>query len=170
MKSFARKVWGFIAPNTEWLVLLAVAIVAAWFYADGRAVRADRAEILQASQLICAGAGADFAASTTIETDIRGRKVTVDHARGAVCRRHVANLASFKADTVQATADTLAGAMKDRDAKMGTDAARAATDAAAARAATERMEIEDAKAQSQNRVDRGWYAAVNGVAGLRPND
>lgn len=164
-----RTLWRFIAPNSEWLVLLAVAGTAAWFYADGRVVRADRAGILQASQLICAGAGVEFAASTTIETDMKGRKVTVEHERGAVCRRQVANLASFRADTVQATADTLAGAMKDRDTKMGTDAARAAADAAAARAATERMETEDAKAQTSNRVDRGWYAAVNGVAGLRPD-
>ncbi|CAN5695840.1 hypothetical protein BH11PSE6_BH11PSE6_14320 [soil metagenome] len=120
--------------------------------------------------MLRASAAADFAASTTSEADTKGRKVTVDHPRGAVCQRYVVNLASFKAETIQATADTLAGAMKDRDAKMGTDAARAATDAAAARAATERMEIEDAKAQTTNRVDRGWYAAVNDVAGLRPNN
>ena len=161
--------WAWAKGQTEWLVLLAVAGVAAYFYVDARSVRADRAEILQATQLICAGAGTEFAASTTLEADTKGRMVTVDHARGVVCRRQVVNLASFKAETVQATADTLAGAMKDRDAKMGTDAARAAIDAAAARAATERMEIEDAKAQSTNRVDRGWYAAVNGVAGLRPD-
>ncbi|CAN5774602.1 hypothetical protein BH11PSE6_BH11PSE6_01820 [soil metagenome] len=82
-----RSLWGFIAPNTEWLVLLALGGVAAYFYADGRAVRADRAEILHAAQVICAGAGADFAASTKIEADTKGRKVKVDHPRGAVCKR-----------------------------------------------------------------------------------
>lgn len=168
MKRILKLVWGFIAPNTEWLVLLAVASVAAYFYADGRAVRADRAAILNGAELICAGVGAEFASSITREKDTKGKDVTVDHARGAVCQRTVRNLASFKAGTDAETAKILAQAMHDHDDKSNSDAARAARSADAARAASERMEKADAEIDQSNRVGAAWFDALNDVAGLRP--
>lgn len=169
-KALFGALFGKAFANLEWLVLLAVAGVAAYFYADGRRVRADRADIEHAAELICAGAGAPFAASIDQEKDKAGKTVTVNHARGALCQRAVLDLARFKADTDAAAAKTLAQALKDHDARQGADTQAARTAAEAARAASERMEAADAKAERTNRVDSDWFAAVNGVAGLRPPD
>jgi len=167
VKALAKALFGKIAGELEWIVLLAVAGVAAYFYADGRRVRADRADIQHAAELICAGAGENFAASSDQEKDASGKLVTVQHARGALCQRVVVDLSSFKARTNEATAATLAKALADHDARQGADTNAARAAAEAARDASERMEAADAQAEKTNRVDAGWFAAVNGVAGLR---
>lgn len=162
-----KAAFGWLTGNSQFLVLLALGAGAAYFYADGAAVRRDRERITASAELICGAAGVDFAASTSIGTSTKGKRVLIAHSRGVLCLRAVRNLASFKADTVAATAETLTAAMNERDAKSSTDIARAAADARAARHATERMEKADAEIDDTNRVDRRWFGAFNDVAGLR---
>ncbi len=165
-----KAAFGWITGNSQFLVLLALGAVAAYFYADGAAVRRDRERITASAEQICSAAGVDFAASASIGTSTKGKRVIIPHHRGQLCLREVRNLAGFKADTTRVTAETLTAAMNDREAKSGRDAARAATDARAARAATERMEKADGQIDDTNRVDRRWFGAFNDVAGLRKND
>jgi hypothetical protein len=167
MKLF-RLVWGVVKPNTEWFVLLAVAGVGAWFYVQFAQVRADRDALAHSVELICAGAGTDFAASSAREKDTKGKPVTVNYARGALCQRAVRNLAAFQNGTNAETARILTGAMKDHDTKSGTDAASAARSAELARASTERMEKADAQIDQTDRVGAAWFDALNDVGGLRP--
>jgi hypothetical protein len=143
-----------LRADAGFLVLLAVAAVGAWLYVEFQQIRADRDDLLHRTEVICARTGADFAA-------------TKGAARGTRCAQTVAGLVSFKAETDQMTAATLAQAMAEHDARQNTDtqAARAAADAA--RDAAIRMETADAEAERRNLVDREWFAAVNGVAGLR---
>lgn len=164
-----KAAFGWISGNSQFLVLLILGAVAAYLYADGAAVRRDRERITATADLICSAAGVDFAASASVQTSTKGKRVFVAHPRGAICLRTVRDLAAFKADTSRITAETLTAAMNDRDAKSGHDAARAATDARAARAATERMEKADAEVDESNRVDRSWFGAFNDLAGLRQN-
>jgi len=167
MNKLLNGAWNLIRPNTEWLVLLAVAGAAAFLYVQLARARADRDAAIHRAELVCAGAGASFAASATIERDAKGRPVTVDHPQGALCRRQVADLAGFRARTIEQSATILADALKDHDARQNTDTAAARSAAEAARSAALRMEAADAEAQRRNEVDHQWFAAVNGVAGLR---
>ena len=160
----------WIASETGWLVLLAVAGVGAWLYVQFAQVRADRDNAIHVADVICAGVGTGFAPSVSQETSTNGKIVLVAHARGVLCQRKVADLADFKARTDEATAALLAQALKEHDARQNKDSAAARAAADAARAAAERMEIADAKADRTNIVDHEWFAAVNGVAGLRASD
>lgn len=144
----------WLRDQTSFLVLLAVAIVGAWLYVHYRQVVADRDDVLHRAEVICARAGQDFTASAGA-------------ARGALCATKVAGLITFRADTDRLTAKTLADAMAAHDARQLTDNQAARAAAEAARSAALRMEIADAEAERRNLVDRDWFAAVNGVAGLR---
>lgn len=168
MKLLLKTIGAWIGDQTRWLVLLLVAGVAAFLYVQFAQMRGDRDQLLHAAELICAGSGVEFPASVTSETDTNGKPVTIDHARGAICQRQVAMLASFKAGTDQKTAETLAQALADHDARQNRDSAAARSAAEAASSAAKRMEAADAEAERKNVVDRMWFAAVNGVAGLRP--
>lgn len=165
-----KAAFGWITGNSQFLVLLALGAIAAYLYADGADVRRDRERITATADHICGAAGVDFATSASVATSTRGKRVTINHPRGQLCLRAVRDLASFKADTIRVTAETLTRAMQNRDTKSGTDIAAAAADARAARAATERMEKADAEIDDTNRVDRHWFGAFNDVAGLRRND
>ncbi|RDE04694.1 hypothetical protein [Sphingomonas aracearum] len=157
-----------VKTHAAFLVLLAVAGAGCWLYVLFQQVRAERDQLAHTAELICAGAGVDFAASSTAETAIGGKRVTVAHERGAVCQRTVAGLQRFRAETDQATAATLAQALKDHDARQAGDTLAARSAAEAARTAAMKMEIAENEAERRNLVDREWFAAVNGVAGLRP--
>jgi hypothetical protein len=158
---------GWIGEQTGWLVLVAVGAVGAFLYVQFAQVSADRDAALHSAEVICAGAGADFAPSTTIEKTTDGKPVTVNHARGTICQRYVAQLAGFRAATVEQSAKTLADALVQHDAKNNADTAAARLAAETARDAALRMELADAQAERTNIVDHEWFAAVNGVAGLR---
>lgn len=149
-----RTLFAKLRGEAAFLVLLAVAGVGAWMYVEFQQVRTDRDDVQHRVEVICARAGQDFAASSGA-------------ARGTLCAAKVAGLASFKTDSVELTAKTLADAMAAHDARQLTDnqAARAAAEAASTAAL--RMENADAQAERRNLVDREWFAAVNGVAGLR---
>ncbi len=150
-----KKLLAKVRAEATFLVLLAVAGVGAFLYVQFQQVRADRDDLLHRAEVICARAGQDFAA-------------TAKAPRGTVCAIAVAGLSGFKANSDQLTAKTLADAMAAHDARQLTDTQAARAAAEAARTAAQRMEIADAQAERRNLVDRDWFAAVNGVAGLRP--
>ncbi|MEH3040043.1 MAG: hypothetical protein PGN21_08260 [Sphingomonas paucimobilis] len=123
----------------------------------------ERDRALQWSEIACAAAGTTYAAS--VET-VDGKRVKF--ATGQRCKAAIADLAAFRTDSDRMTADKLAAAMRDRDARTRTDVAHARVATEAARAATQRMEAADAKASPTDRVDGDWFAALNDLAGLRP--
>jgi len=149
-----------LRAEAAFLVLLAVAAVGAWLYVQFQQVRADRDDVLHRVELICASSGTDWTATPPAK-DAPG------YRRGVLCRAKVAGLADFKAHTDELTAATLAKALADHDARQNTDNQAARAAAEAARSAAQRMEMADAEAERKNLVDRDWFAAVNGVAGLR---
>lgn len=153
LKTFLGGVTAKLRAEMAFVVLLAVAAAGAWMYVRMRTAEADRDDLLRRAELICASAGGDFTAGKM--------------ARGEACRLKVAGLADFKARTDQITAETLAKALADHDARQLTDNNAARRAAEAARDAALRMETADAEAERRNLVDREWTAAVNGVAGLR---
>ncbi len=150
-----------------WLLLVIGGMVAAWIYVQWSEIQRERDQLVQWAEVTCAAAGTPFAASTEQRVDTDGRQRTVTFATGQRCRTAVTTAVAFRTDTERTTAAMLAAAMRDRDAKTQTDATAARAAAEAARAATERMEIADAKAAPTNRVDGDWFAALNDVAGLR---
>lgn len=136
------------------IVLLVVAGVGAWLYVQFQQVRADRDDAVHRAELICAASGTDWTATSAYQ-------------RGVLCKAKVAGLANLKAHTDELTAQTLARALADHDARQSLDNQAARNAAEAARDAAQRMETADADAERKNVVDRDWFAAVNGVAGLR---
>ncbi|MBD8699026.1 hypothetical protein IFT54_04260 [Sphingomonas sp. CFBP 13714] len=149
-----RALFAKVKAEAFFLVLLAVAAVGAWLYVQYRQVSADRDDLQHRAELICAGSGTDFAAI--------GKT-----ARGVHCAQTVAGLVKFKGDSDQLAAATLAQAMADHDARQNNDTRAARAAAEAASSAAQRMEMADAQAERTNLVDRDWFRAVNGVAGLR---
>jgi len=149
-----RALFAKVKAEAFFLVLLAVAAVGAWLYVQYRQVSADRDDLQHRVELICAGSGTDFAAI--------GKT-----ARGVRCAQTVAGLVKFKGDSDQLAAATLAQAMADHDARQNNDTRAARAAAEAASSAAQRMEMADAQAERTNLVDRDWFRAVNGVAGLR---
>jgi hypothetical protein len=149
-----RALFANVKAEAFFLVLLAVAAVGAWLYVQYRQVSADRDDLQHRAELICAGSGTGFAAI--------GKT-----ARGVRCAQTVAGLVKFKGDSDQLAAATLAQAMADHDARQNNDTRAARAAAEAASSAAQRMEMADAQAERTNLVDRDWFRAVNGVAGLR---
>ncbi|MCP8893008.1 hypothetical protein [Sphingomonas faeni] len=150
-----RKFLATVKAEASFLVLLAVAAVGCWLYAQYRTVSADRDDLRHRAELICAGSGVGFAAIGNT-------------ARGILCAQTVAGLVKFKSDSDQLAAATLAQAMADHDARQNDDTRAARAAAEAASSAAQRMEMADAQAERTNLVDSDWFRAVNGVAGLRP--
>lgn len=154
MKSILSLVWGKLTANLSFIVLLVVAGIGAILYVEAQRIRDDRDDLLHRVDVICARAGQPFDATGKV-------------ARGVACGVRVAGLADFRAKTDELTAATLAKALADHDARQLTDNQAARAAAEAARSAALRMETADAEAERRNLVDREWFAAVNGVAGLR---
>lgn len=151
-----------LGRHRQWLTLIAVGAAAAFLYVQWSRVTDERDRALQWSETACAAAGSTYAAS--VET-VDGKRVK--YATGQRCKTRIADLAAFRTDTDRMTADKLAAAMRDREARTRTDAAHARAAAEAARTATQRMEAADAKAAPTDRVDGDWFAALNDLAGLR---
>jgi len=151
IKTLFAKLFG----DWAFVVLVIVGAVGAWQYVEARQARADRDDLQHTAQVICAGSGTGFAAVGKL-------------ARGDACAATVAALVKFKTDSAQLTAATLAQAMADHDARQNDDTRAARAAAEAASSAAQRMEMADAQAERTNLVDRDWFRAVNGVAGLRP--
>lgn len=150
-----RRLFDTLRAEASFLVLLAVAAAGAWMYVQMQQLRADRDGVVHQAEIICSKAGSGWSAT-------KGAK------RGTACEAHVAGLAHFRAETAEQTARLLADEMKAASARTLKDNQAARAAAEAARSAAMRMEAADAEAERRNLVDREWFAAVNGVAGLRP--
>lgn len=144
-----------------YVTLLAVAAAAAGLYAWGALAHADARALERQAELICGVAGSQFVAAPP-KPGAHARKAD----RGKACLERVRVLATFERETNTGTAEVLTSAMRDRNRKTQLDAQRAAGDAAATRAALERMEAQDAAIQS-DKVGADWFGAVNHLAGLR---
>ncbi len=160
----AKAASGFL--GSSWWVLLALASVAAWFYVDGQRVRADRDAWAGWGAQVCAFTGTTPEAATVeIATDKGKRRVK--KTRGQLCSEAVQDLASFKAQAISKTADTLATAQSERETKTKTDIATASRDVVARRGAVSKMEEVDAQIGDDDRVDGNWFAGINDLGGLR---
>jgi hypothetical protein len=148
-----RTLFAMVKAEAAFLVLLAVAVAGAWLYVQYRQTGADRDDVLHRVEVICAGSGIAFAPD--------------GQPRGKDCAARVASLVNFKAHTDELTAQTLAQALADHDARQNTDTLAARHAAEAAQSAALRMELADAEAERTNLVGADWMRAVNGVAGLR---
>lgn len=149
------KLFSWIRDELSFIVLLVVAGVGAWLYVQMRDLRADRDDAVGRANTICARAGSDWSAADPAK-------------RGAACLAKVRDLADFRTAAADQSARALGAAMAEAQARTLKDNQAARTAAEAARAAALRMEAADAEAERRNLVDREWFAAVNGVAGLRP--
>ncbi len=160
----AKAASGFL--GSSWWVLLALTFAAGWFYADAQRARADRDAWAGWGAQVCAFTGTTPEAATVAVVTDKGKR-RVKKARGQLCSEAVQDLASFKAQTIRKTADTLASAQSERETKTKTDVSTASRDAAARRDAVSNMEKADAQIGDDDRVDGNWFAGVNDLGGLR---
>lgn len=105
------------------------------------------------AQEICAAAQSDYAPAK--------------ETAGVRCRKAVADLAAFKADTNAASVEILADAMTDQTTRNTRAAEQARQAAVAARAAAQHMEAVNGQVQDDDRVGRDWFDALNRTGGLR---
>ncbi|USI72718.1 hypothetical protein [Sphingomonas morindae] len=154
--SAARALFG---AHRSYLTLLLVAVAAAGLYAWGAVARRERDQLAAWADRVCASAGEGFAAAK----DTEGKA----HPRGQLCAAQVARLARYQRDVTAESARVYAAELARRDAQTRSDtqAARAAT--AAATRAAQAMETANAKVGDDDRVDGGWFRALNAVGGLR---
>jgi len=158
--SLLGKITGFDQAR-GYITLLAVAAAAAGLYAWGAIGHAEAGKLERQAELLCSAAGSQFVAAPA-KPGAKPKKGD----RGKACLAEIRELAAFKRDTTDATNGVLAGAVAEQAAKARKDAARAAQDTAATRAAVERMEIENAAVEG-DRVSGAWFGALNDLAGLR---
>lgn len=167
MTALLKAALGRIAADSAWFLLLAMGAVAAYLWAQLGAARADRDQLSAWATTVCADAGALFAAGTSAETTTDGKRVTVDHGRGEVCRVQIRALAAYRHDTEAGTARLLAQHAQDQADKSKADLATARAAALAAEAAAQHMEEQNAAITDDDRVGPGWFGALNDLAGLR---
>lgn len=159
----AKALHGFL--GSSWYVLLALAAIAGWFYADARRAAADRDAWAAWGVQVCAFTGTTTAAAT-VEVDTNKGKRRVDKARGQLCGEAVQDLAAFKAQATTKTTDVLGKAQVEREGKSTADVAAASRDAADRGRATAKMEKLDDQVGEDDRVDGNWFAGINDLGGL----
>ena len=160
----ARALHGFL--GSSWYVLLALAAVAGWFYADARRAGADRDAWAQWGAQLCAYTGTT-ADAATVEVPTNKGKRRVKKARGQLCAEAVQDLASFKAQANSKTADVLGKAQAQREEKATADVAAASRDATDRGRAAAKMEKIDDQVGEDDRVDGNWFAGINDLGGLQ---
>jgi hypothetical protein len=164
VKALLKLALGALAGHGRWLLLLAVAAVAAALYAWGAEGRADRDHLVAWAERTCAATSAAFPASA-VEPVPPARKVTV-YPRGARCEAEIRSLVAFRRDAAESTAKLLAEAIAEQDAKRSRDVAAAARAARDARAAANLMENANAHVGPDDLVGRDWFDALNRTGGL----
>lgn len=150
--------------NRFLLTVLVLGAAAAALFTWGAFGHREAAELKRWAEVACASAGEPFV--HVDHTDPATGKQAKRLKRGVACAARVGDLAKFERETNSETAGVLVGALEAREGKTNADAASAARDAKAARAASERLEKEDAAVQG-DRVGGDWFDALNGAAGLR---
>lgn len=161
-----RSVAALVGRSRQWLVLIAVVMVAACFYVKFELVRVDRDRLLGWATAACATTGEGFMPSIRKATSTGGRSVTVIVRRGARCEARIISLAAFERATAVESARIMADAVTDAEARTASDEALARIAAEAAREANERMEKANAKVED-DRTGSVWFDALNDLAGLR---
>lgn len=139
--------------NRGFLTLVALAAASAAVFVWGSQGYRERDALQRWVDVQCAAAGKPYAPP-------KG-------APGKACGEAIRGLAAFKADTNAATAQILANAVRDRDAKTARAITQAQSAARAAQAAALQMETANAAVQDDNRVGPGWFGALNRSGGLR---
>lgn len=162
--ALAKLALGAVTGHGRWLLLLAVAAVAAALYAWGAEIRADRDHLLGWAERTCAATSAAFPASAAGPVP-PAKKATV-FPRGARCEAEIRALVAFRRDAAESTAKLLADAIAEQDAKRSHDVASAARAARDARAAANIMENANAHVGPDDRVGRDWFDALNRAGGL----
>jgi hypothetical protein len=160
----AKAASGFL--GSSWWVLLGLTFATGWFWADAQRARADRDAWAGWGAQVCAFTGTTPEAATVQVATDKGKR-RVKKARGQLCSEAVQDLASFKAQTIGKTAETLATTQSERETKTKTDISTASRDAVARREAVSNMEKADAEISDDDRVDGDWFAGINDLGGLR---
>ena len=150
----------FLGLHRSWLTLIAVAIAAAFFYAQSAMLRADRNRFSAWVDVVCASAG------TAYKPDKATAAPGTDLRPGIACKAEIAGLAAFRTAAANATATALAVAADDHDRRLKDDTAAIRRNADAMRNAANDLEKANA-AQKDDRVDDMWFGAFNRAAGLR---
>lgn len=156
----------WISGAREWLVLLALAVVAAYFFVDARRIRADRDAWASWGDQLCGFAGATTAAAT-VEVDTDKGKRRAAKARGQICSETVQDLAHFRAASRAETARVLQAAREEQHRKVESDLADARASATDRRRAVTKMEEVDENVGDDDRVGGDWFARLNELGGLR---
>jgi len=156
----------WIGDAREWLMLLALAGLAAGTYAYARTVAADRDAWAAWAKQVCAFAGTSTDPATVEVATDRGKR-RVAKERGQRCSEAVQDLVAFKAGAQASTAKVLSEAESARQDKTNTDIGTAAGNAADRRRAATNMEKLDAQVGDDDRVDGNWFAGINDLGGLR---
>jgi len=140
------------------LTFAVVLIAAASWYVQAQLTAHRERDLLTRAEKICAAT----AGTTPAEPFVVARRGDW----GVACLDRVADLALFRAQTVEGSLSEAVSAMEAREGKQATDAALAAAMAARTNDTLKRMEAADAAVEN-DRVGPGWAAAVNDLGGLR---
>ncbi|WP_454886171.1 hypothetical protein [Sphingomonas oryzagri] len=151
---YGADVLKWLSTHRQDAVMLLLAGIAAGIYAWGAIGRHDRDAIVAWGNQVCASAGADFAPQ-------KGK-------RGQACAADIAQLARDRLATARQSAQVLAKAQTDHDAREVADAAQRSTGTAAIAGAATNMEKVNAQVGPDDHVDGAWFAALNRAGGLRP--
>lgn len=143
-----RRLWGWLDTHREFLMVLAVAGVAAFLWFRLETTRGERDALLAWRSNACASA--DAAGTTSAE-----------------CSKAIAQLAAFKRDTIASSNTLRTEAAQQHATKAADDIAAADRDRASAGAAKQDMEKANAAISSDDHVGGYWFAALNRTGGLR---
>jgi len=147
-----RSLIAVLGRNRSFLTLVALAAAAAWLWAAYAGVNARLVDTTHRAERICAAAGSAF--------------VTGKDKPGEVCASHVQQLARFKSDAQDKTAEALITAMHAREVKQARDAERRQARLEARLASLSAMNSAEEQVHD-DQVTGSWFAALNRLAGLR---
>lgn len=157
-----RSLFDKVRAVRGYLTLMALAVSAAFLYAQFQEVRSDRDALASWGEAACAAAGSHL---VTPENPTQPEPMR----RGVACRAKIDALAAFKSQSATKTADELLAALDERLGKENVDAALARRAAERAQLAAAQMEAANAAVEG-DRVGHAWFDALNRSGGLRsPN-
>lgn len=156
--------------SASWIAMVAISAGIAVVVWQFRSLAADRDALLGFAQTNCAAARQSFDASTEPTRDARGKPVTARYPRGKLCAVRIAALARFETESFRVTADALAAARADDDRRSDADIDAARRHADQARATALKLETENGRIGSDDRVGGAWFDAINDAGGMRAHN
>lgn len=150
MIRLAKAAWGLVTGSRHNLAMYAVAAAAAALYVWGRSAAADRDAVTAWASATCQVAGATY----------------TDTSDKSPCREAVRGLVAYRQQSQDKTNAALAKSIEDQAHRSAADLALATDQAAARLVAASQMERQNNEV-SNDTVGPAWFAALNGVAGLR---